>query len=164
MILPYVINRKLEWNGEDEIVENVFPHKEDGNWRLMLFECRGVMFYLHFSYSASKDSFIIYLLLGDSILEADKYKAKIWLQTFPDPQNPDKPQEKIGFLQKVVSIENTRPLDGDLPNSEYLVIPYSEMKKFFSISKNEDDPFYPEEKGKWTVAVPIQVQDILNVT
>ena len=161
MILPYVINRKLIWNGRDEIVENVFPHKEDGNWRLMLFEVRGVMFYLHFSYSTSRDAFIIYIMIGDNVYEADKYKAKIWIETYP---SGNEPKRKIGFLQKIVSIDETRDLEGDLPNSQYLVIPYSEMKEFFSITKNDDDDHYPDENGKWTVVVPVQVQDILNVT
>lgn len=31
MSLPYVINRKLNWNGVDEIVGSVFPHRDDGN-------------------------------------------------------------------------------------------------------------------------------------
>ena len=161
MILPYVINRKLEWNGSDEIKQNVFPHEEDGNWRLMIFEVRGVVFYLHFSFSSRRQSFIIYLMLADSVNEADKYKAKIWIETYP---TDGKMKKKIGFLQKVVSIEETRDLDGDLPVSKYLVIPYSEMKEFFSITKNDDDEHYPDEKGKWTVVVPVQVQDVLNVT
>lgn len=163
MVLPYVINRKLEWDGISEMEDNVFPHEEDGNWRLMLFEVRDVKFYLSFSFSATRKSFIIYILIGDRPEEAEKYRAKIWVETYPT--DPGVEKSKLGFLQGVVSIEETvDDLEEDLPNSKYLVIPYSEMKNFFSITKNAEDSLYPEENGKWTVVVPIQVQDIINVT
>ena len=156
MILPYVINRKLIWNGKDQIEENVFPHKDDGNWRLMMVKVRGITFYISFTYSCTREAFIVYVLLADTPAEADKYKAKIWIECSEE--------NKIGFLQGVVSIEETYDINGDLPNNKFLVIPYSEMKDFFSISQNEDDPMYPDEAGKWTVVVPVQIQDIINVT
>ena len=163
MVLPYVINRKLIWNGKDELKESVFPHKDDGNWRLMMIKVREVTFYVSFSYSCAREAFIIYIILGDSVQEAEKYKAKIWIES--KPTNPDGTTNKIGFLQNVVSIEETYDLgEEDLPNSKFLVIPYSEMKDFFIITKNDNDPMYPEEIGKWTVVVPVQVEDILNVT
>ena len=160
MVLPYVINRKLIWNGKDELMESVFPHKDDGNWRLMMIRVRDVIFYVSFSYSCTRDAFIIYILLGDTVQEAERYKAKIWIES----SEADGNKNKIGFLQHVVSVEETHDMDGDLPNSKFLVIPYEEMKNFFVISKNDNDPMYPEEIGKWTVIVPVLVEDILNVT
>ena len=130
MLLPYVINRQLQWNGTDDIVDTVFPHKDDGNWRLMAFKAREVTFYVSFSYSATREAFIIYILMADSVAEAEKYKAKIWIETLPD-ENGDS-ENKMGFLQNVVSVEDTRDLDGDLPNSKYLVIPYLETPSNFS--------------------------------
>ena len=157
-----MINRKLNWNGKDEIVKTVFPHNQDGNWRLMMVKVRDITFYVSFSYSATKDSFLIFIMLGDSVAEAEKYKAKIWIES--PPNGSGEATNKMGFLLEVVSVEDIDDLDGDLPPSKYLEVPYEEMKKFFGITKNDDDPMFPDEIGKWTVVVPVQVLDILNVT
>lgn len=128
----------------------------------MMFHCNEIPFFLSFSYSVSRDAFIIFILLDDTIKEANKYTAHIWIETDPEKLGPERPEpERITFHQKVVSIEETTDTDEPcLPNSKYIVIPYTEMKKFFFISKNDDSDIFPEENGLYTVSVPLQVETI----
>ena len=120
-----------------------------------MFKVHGVAFYLNFMYSTTKQSFVIYIVLGDSVSEASKYTAKIIVEDLDTETS-----NKVVFYQKVISVEDQRSLDGPLPNTSHLVIPYEEMFRFFAISKNKFSLLYPEENGKWTVQVPVQIESI----
>ena len=157
LTLPFVLNRKVEWDGNSLLQHPLFEVNKNGVWHLMLFQVRGVSFYLTFMFCTSKKSFIIYILIGDTVEVADTFKAKIILRK-EDVTTPD----KIVFYVKVVSVEDMKNVDGPLPNSHYLVLPYKEASRFFTIRKNELSFRYPRENGKWTLQLPITIKDIIE--
>ena len=145
------------WDGQSEHKHPIFKTSEEGIWRMMIFNVRGVSFYLQFMYSSQKQAFIIFILLGDTVVEANKYKAKMWIEESKD----DDPQ-KTDFLQQVVSIEEHCDIDGPLDNSKYIVIPYGEMEPYFAITKNPITEEYVDENEKYTLAIPVQIEEIIK--
>ena len=156
--LPYILTRELCWDGVSELQHPVFDNGGDGHWHLMMFFYKKVPFYLVFSFNHSQQLFILYILLGDTVPEAQKYRVKIWVE-----ETKKEAPKKMVFSQRVVSIEaaiDTGIVNkgGILPISHYVVVPYQKMQEFFSIYRNDDEDCLPEEIGKWTVVLPIQVQ------
>ena len=66
----------------------------------MMFFYEGVPFYLAFSFNHSHQVFILYILLGDTVTEAQKYRVRIWVEEIKK-QAP----RKVVFHKRIVSIE-----------------------------------------------------------
>ena len=154
MSLPFVLTRRLDSKGP--IQGPVFNTTGDGHWYLMLFHVRGVPFYMAFSFSAARQSFIICVIIPDTVDVARKYIAQIWLEESDKP-NP----ERQDFDQRALSIEEVFDYDQELPPSHYLILPYGEVKKFFTYSTNEGFDVWPDEEGLTTVCLPVQVKDVV---
>ena len=154
--LPFVLNRRLIWDGSSSLDNvDVFNAHLPGVWRLMLMHYHGAQFYLSFSYSSVTEAFIIYVIVAASPAAATRYTAKMFVEEDgPDPL-------RLSFYKKVVSIDNCLDLDGDLPDTSYLVMPRQQMRRFFTIKKNQYSHFYPNENGKWTVQLPVQLETII---
>lgn len=155
--LPYVLTRKMVWDGKSPHMNPLFNTEEDGVWKLMIFNCRQVSFYLQFIFSASRQAFILFILLGDTVAEASRYKARIWLEEV-DKEDPVRTE----FMQNIVSIEEQVDIEDNLDNSKYVIIPYAEMEPYFCITKNPYSNEYPDEIGKYTLAIPVQIEDIVT--
>ena len=127
-----------------------------------MFHVEEIPFYLGFSFSAKKQSFVIFLILADTAEAAEKYSATVWLeQVYPQDLEP----VKQTFLLNVVSIEDMlHDIDGDLPASHYIAIPYTEMQKFFSYTSNDDAHVWPDEEDFYTVCLPVQIEDMTKKT
>ena len=157
MSLPFVLTREMIWDGISEKPDPMYNIQEEGNWRLMLFHTHNQEFYLSFSYSAIRQSYIVYIMLARNDYEASKYKAKVWVEQV-GVENP----ERRTWMLSVLSIDDVRSENDFLPHSQYLVLPYGQMKRFFSITENEFSFEYLSENGKFTIELPIQVEEIIK--
>ena len=157
--LPYVLTRKFSWDGNEDKLEPLYNIRDEGVWRLMMFHSQNRAFFLSFSFSATRQAFVVFILIPDTAAEAEKYKAKIWFEE-PECVNPF----KLSFEQNVVSLDDVQNIEESLPDSIYLIIPYEEMKPFFSYTKNEDSDIYPDENGKYTIAVPFRIEELQKKT
>ena len=157
--LPYVLTRKFSWDGNTDKLEPLYNIQDEGVWRLMMFTSQDRIFFLSFTFSATRQAFVIFIMIPDISSEAEKYTAKIWLEE-PECVNP----MKLSFEQKVVSLDDLKDIEVCDPDSQYLVIPYEEMKPFFLYTRNEDSDIYPDENGKFTIAVPFAIEEIKNTS
>ena len=155
--MPFVMTREMEWDGIDEKPDPMYDIRENANWRLMLFHAQNEEFYLVFAFSSIKQAYIIYIMMANIDLEAEKYQAQVWLEEF----GVSFPRKKTWFL-KVVPLDDVKNLDGPLPRSHYLVLTYQEMKKYFVIKENDFSFDYLSENGKYSVEVPVQVEEIIK--
>ena len=155
MSLPYVLTRRLEWDGTSSIPGPVFNTTGDGNWYLMCFNVRGVPFYLAFSFSATRQAFIICVIIADTIAVAQRYTAKLWLEE-SETSNPIRQD----FARQVLSIKEVLDYEEDLPSSSYLILPYGDVKKYFAYTQNDGMDVWPDEEGLTTFCLPVQVKDI----
>lgn len=164
MSLPYVLSRQVVWDGQSEIKEPMYDRSEDQFWKLMKFNVESLQmsFYLTFNFIASKQSFVISVALADSRREARKYKAKIWMEVLHKEDNVSFEEERVSFVLEVVSVEEHLNLEGYLSNAKYLTIPYEDIKKYFTYHLNDEDDIPDDEKGKYSVSLPIQVEDIFK--
>ena len=96
-------------------------------------------------------------MIARNDLEARRFKAKMWVEEI----GVDNPERRTWILN-VLSIDDVQSLDGPLPHSHYLVVPYEEMKKYFSIKANEFSFDYMSENGKYTIELPIQIEEIIT--
>ena len=121
----------------------------------MKFHWNSTPFYLTFCFCVSKQCFFIYIFLCDTVQEAQKYEVTIWLEE-PKKNQP----EKQSFQQKILSIDELWDLEDDVPASHYVEIPYQQMTRFFAMSYNDDSEDFPHENGKYTVVLPVQVEQM----
>ena len=70
---------------------------------------------------------------------------------------------RVDYLQQVISIEDVLNLEGDLPISKYLVLQFDDIEKFFVYSKNDHDEEHPDENGKFSIYLPVQVQEVIKL-
>ena len=152
MCLPYILNRKLMWDGVSQITGPIYRLNEDGEWRLMEFHALGKAFYFSFTYVKSKLAFVAFIMMADTIDEAEQYKVRVFFEE-KGVQHP----VKISFDQQVISIEKVLNLDGYLPPSRYLIIQYANTPRFFRYAKNDDDEMY-------TVSIPVNIEKVMKVT
>ena len=155
LYVPYVLTRKFKWDGSTEKQEPMYNIRDVGVWRLMMFHSKGRHFFLSFSFVASRQAFVIFIIVPDIPSVADTFRATI---TFEESEciNPG----KITFQQELVSLDNIQDVEEELPSSKYLVIPYEDTKRFFLYTANDDSDIYPDENGKFTIAVPLQIAEI----
>ena len=146
--IPFVLNRKLRWNGELPEPRIVFNINIDGNWRMMRYEFQGLSLYMGFNFIASKHAFIIFTMyVGAERLE-NNFRVRMYLEE----ENTLTPT-KLTFVLNVFSIEELQDLSRELPSSRYHSIPYNTMRTFFSYNKNEED-------ANWTVSIPVGVEAV----
>ena len=158
MSLPYVLTKLFSWDGESEKDSPMYNIYIDNNWRLMLFHIDGKEFYLSFSFLANRRSYVIFVIDADINRDNARYVAKLWIEEV----FKDNPERKDYYLQ-VTPIEEVLDLDSFLPNTNYLVIDYEEMKKFFALTLNDTDEDFPEENEKYTICMPIQVENVRKI-
>ena len=159
MSLPFVLGRRLIWDGESEMQDPLVDTTTDNNWRLMLFHIQNKSFYLAFMFQASRCSYIIYLIDADDNKQDERYIAKIWMEEV-FKENP----ERRDFYLQVTRVEELMDLELYLPNTNYLILPYQEAKKFFSITLNDgEEDEGTEEMGKYTICLPIQVENVKRI-
>ena len=91
--------------------------------------------------------------------DPNKYIAKVWIQEV----FKENPERRDYFVQVTPIEEVISNLDTFLPSTNYIVIPYEDMKKFFAITRNEEDPDYPNENGRYTICMPIQVENVKRI-
>ena len=158
MSLPFVLTRLLEVNGLTR--KHNFDQTQNGYWKLMLFHALRRKFYLCFTYSGVRESFVLYFIHGDKVND-ERFIAKVWLEE----HNKHNPQRKTSYLEilpldKLVDVDNH---ENYLSVQNYLLLSYEEMSQFFHIEPNDDDPEYPNEKNKHTIIIPVQVEGIRQV-
>ena len=113
---------------------------------------------LAFVFLASSRSYVIYIIDADNEKDNSRYIAKVWVEeVFKD--NP----ERRDYFVQVTPIEELVDLDSFLPNTNYIQIKYDDMKKFFSITLNDDDEEHLGENGKYTICMPIQVENVKKI-
>ena len=157
MSIPFVLTKKFSWDGKSQKRHPLYNIYMDSNWKLMMFHINNKTFYLSFVFLASRSSYIIYII-DASVNERERFIAKVWMEEV-FKENP----ERKDYYVQVTPLEELVNLESHLPNTNYVVIPYQEMKKFFAITLNDEDERFPTENGKYSICMPIQVEDVKRI-
>merc|ERR1719450_635256 len=141
------------WDGVKPLKDSVKMKPADENWKLRhISYMHGFAFYLTFSYSASKHSFFISLMLPNDVETASKFTAKLSIE---EEDNSD--PRSLTYKGPVLSIEDIPDINSDEAASKYWVVPFDVMKSFFSIVKlySED-----ENQRNYKVCIPIYIEEV----
>ena len=152
------IPKRLRWDGKSEKRDPLYNIFIDSDWKLMLFHIENKSFYFAFVFLASQRSYIMYVIDAEDG-DPNKYIAKVWIQEV----FKENPERRDYFVQVTPIEEVISNLDTFLPSTNYIVIPYEDMKKFFAITLNEEDAEYPNENGRYTICMPIQVENVKRI-
>ena len=155
MSVPFVLTRMLEWDGITPQQHPLVNITEDGNWRMMIFHVRDEHFYLAFTFDGNREAFILFIFKDHQESPTERHICKLWFEEY-EVENP----HRETFYLQVVYIEDVLSIEGYLPNTKYLVLPYTDMQRYFIITPNDDDPEHEEENGKYTITLPIQFEDV----
>ena len=124
------------WDGVKPLKDSVMMKPTDANWKMRhISYMHGFAFFLTFSFSASKHSFFISLMLPRDVETASKFTAKLSIKEEDNSGPPNLDPRSLTYVGPVLSIEDLPDINSDEAASKYWVVPFDVMKSFFTIKK-----------------------------
>ena len=148
LVLPFVLTREFVDHGNFD--DQVFNDQQNGDWRLLVFKCKGERFLVSLTFLGEYQRFILYVLMPKSPEDAKKFKVQVTFE-----EKTSNKTEKLTYIKNVVSIEEMRMRQiHELPSSNCVVLSQLEAERFMTIEDNEEDDFQ-------TVHLPIFIDDVI---
>ena len=126
---PFNLNESLDWDKEEPFEGTVFDLTKDQKFRLPQIFVDGVAFYVFFHYLASRQSFVICVILPNDVETASRYNTKLIIgKNSLDIRN----RSRLTYEGPVLSIEDLPDMNSSDASSKYWIVPYDVAKPFFS--------------------------------
>ena len=125
---PYNLNESFDRDDEEQFQGTVFNIREDQKFKLPQVFIDGVAFYVFFHFLASKQSFVICVILPEDVETASKYNTRMCIGDDLD----DHHRRRLTYEGPVISIEDLPDMNSSDAFSKYWIVPYDVAKPFFS--------------------------------
>jgi len=109
-----------------------FDPNEDKMWKLPIFYLGDQIFYIFLHYLGSKQSFYHGVIIPDDVETASKYNVRMILGPHTRAAVDRCNRRRLTYEGPVLSIEDLPDLNSSIARSKYWIVPYEDMKPFFS--------------------------------